>query len=203
VAAFDLRSGALVRKIEWGNATHPALANDLALLDDGTVYVTDSEGGGVKRIRPGRDIAEPLLPAGTLRYPNGIAVAPDQRHLFVADADAVTVVDLHDLSRRPLALPSKRHTLAGIDGMSFDRGALIAIQNDSGLPRVLRVALDASFARATAIEVLESGNPLFDIPTTGTVSGHYWVYMANPAVAGASVTGAARQDLVVLRVALP
>lgn len=202
VAAFDLRSGALVRKIEWGDATHPALANDLALLDDGTVYVTDSEGGGVMRIQPGRDTAEPLLPGSTFRYPNGIAIAPDQRHLFVADADAVTVVDLHDLSRRPLALPSKRHTLAGIDGMSFDRGALVAIQNDSGLPRLLRVTLDASLAHATAIEVLESGNPLFDIPTTGTIAGRYWVYMANSAVAETSVTGGARRDLVVLRLPL-
>ena len=65
--------------------------------------------------------------------------------------------------------------------------------------------------RATAIEglqVLESRNPLFRIPTTGVVAGSDFVYLANPNLEALDDDGhlkkdAHLEDVVVLRTAAP
>ena len=55
------------------------------------------------------------------------------------------------------------------------REKLIGIQNTTGKPRVIRIDPTTG-----AVEILESGNPLFEIPTTGAVASDAYYFIANP-----------------------
>jgi hypothetical protein len=77
-----------------------------------------------------------------------------------------------------LRLPAGATNLAGIDGLYLHGGALIGIQNAVGHPRIVRLPLAASGRAATRIEVIESGSPIVDNPTTGVVIDAAFVFMA-------------------------
>jgi sugar lactone lactonase YvrE len=182
---YDLASGRLLRTIR----TSKSLLNDLAIAGDGTVYITDSVAGTVLRVPPGSETAGTFADGFT--YPNGIALSDDGAQLFVADAGGITRFSLPSGERR-LLTPPRGETLAGIDGLTYRRGALIAVQNAVGRPRVIRIR-----PRPVAVEVLESANPLFVMPTTGTMAGDDYVYMANPQI---RTPVEHLQDVVVLKI---
>lgn len=165
LAAYDLRDGRLVKKIDAG----PARLNDLTLLADGSLFATDMGRHKVVHLAAGADTLEDW--AEDFRFPNGIAVTDDERHLYVADFRGISRFDLANKARTKLDVP----LLNGIDGLSFHRGRLIAIQNAIGKPRVLRID-----PVSNVVEVLESKNPLFELPTTGAVAGDEYYFIANP-----------------------
>lgn len=161
--AYDLRDGKLLKRI-----TKPAPLNDIALLPDGTVFGTATFNNSVLRLAPDSDTMEVFLE--DFRYPNGITVHGTD--LYVADFRGITRIDLRDKTRHPLVATDP---LAGIDGLVFHEGTLIGIQNAVGHPRVIRIHL----ADNNRIEVLEAGNPLFHLPTTGVVAGDGYYFIAN------------------------
>jgi hypothetical protein len=121
----------------------------------------------------------PLVPEGTLIYPNGLALSADESRLYVAHFNGLVSVDPSTGQLTPVQAPSGM-ALQGIDGLSLYQGSLIAIQNGLGRARVSRFYFGADPARVERAEVLESGNPLFaGIPTTGTVARDAFVYIAN------------------------
>ena len=77
LAAYDLRDGKLVRRLDVA----PAMLNDLTLLDDGTIFATDMGRHKVMRLAPGADALEEF--ADGFLYPNGIT--NDGTTLYVAD----------------------------------------------------------------------------------------------------------------------
>lgn len=191
LAAYDLGDGRLVKKVDAGSAR----LNDLTLLADGSLFATDMGRHKVVRLAAGADRLEDW--AEDFRFPNGIAVADDERHLYVADFRGISRFDLSNKSRTRIDAP----LLNGIDGLTFHGGKLIAIQNAIGKPRVVRIDPSTS-----AVEVLESKNPLFELPTTGAVAGNEYYFIANPGLR--SFEGAAiwplekLEDPVMLRIAL-
>ena len=58
-------------------------------------------------------------------------------------------------------------------------GTLIGIQNWTHPGRVMRWKMNAEQTRLLTHEVLESGNPAFEEPTTGTVAGATLYVIAN------------------------
>ena len=172
--AYNLDDPAQTKKIE---AT-PGQLNDLTLLEDGSLFTTDMGRGKVLRLAPGGDTFEEW--ADDFRYPNGIAVSDDQRTLYVADFRGVTRIDVARASARERIEPARRAEarptlLNGIDGLSYDRGTLIGIQNAIGKTRVIRIHLSDH-----RVEILESKNALFEIPLTGAVVGDDYYFIANP-----------------------
>jgi sugar lactone lactonase YvrE len=166
--AYDLRDGRLVRKIEHGSKETPSFLNDFAILPDGSLLITDTVRHHVARLAPDATAVEEWLPE--LRFPNGIVLADDPRHVYVADFRGLTRVTIADKTAQKLESPK---LLNGIDGLAMHRGRLLGIQNAIGKPRVLR--LDAG-----VVEVLESKNALFELPTTGVVVGDELWFIANP-----------------------
>jgi sugar lactone lactonase YvrE len=166
LAVYDLRDGHLVRKIE----TAGAMLNDLALLEDGSLFATDMGRHNVMRLAPDATTLE--IWAKDFSYPNGIAVSEDQKFLYVADFRGITRFNLSDQSRTRI---ESKSLLGGIDGLSMHRGKLIGIQNTTGKARVIR--LDPANGD---VEILEAGNPFFEIPTTGAVAGDDYYFIANP-----------------------
>jgi DNA-binding beta-propeller fold protein YncE len=178
VLAYDLNTGKLATKIDYGSAHDPSLLNDLAILDDGSVVITDSDGGGIMRVRLGSDTIENWIPDHTFTFPNGIAVAEGEPFVYVADFGGLSRIDVRSRTITPLIVEGE--TLAGIDGLTTYHGDLIGIQNGVGLPRVVRVSLNATRDAITHIEVIEAGNPQFDEPTTGVIANGAFYFMANP-----------------------
>ena len=179
VHAYDLATGKLVTKIVTGSAEDTSLLNDLIVLDDGSVLITDTDRGTILRVRLGSDDIEAWLPRNTFMFPNGIALADGEPFAYVADFNGLSRVDLRSRTVLPLETPEEE-TLAGIDGLVWYRGTLIGIQNGVGQPRVIRVSLDDARTEITRIEVLEAGNPLFDEPTSGAISNGAFYFLANP-----------------------
>jgi hypothetical protein len=183
VFSFDLATGALVAKaiVPPDAATH--LFNDLVLAEDGAAYVTDSEEGSVWRLDPAGSL-ERVLRARSFLYPNGIALSPDGRFLYVASFSGIDRVDLggrngrSPLRRHPLPHP-ENVTLCGIDGLSFWRGRLLAVQNGVNPPRVVEIPLSPAYDRVLGLRVLDRLDPLVTNATTAAVAGDELLVIAN------------------------
>lgn len=203
---FDLGGGRLKYRYEV-SADRVHLFNDLAIARNGDVYLTDSEAGAVYRLASGAKALELFLPYGSLFYPNGIAIAPDGARLVVASASrGVSTVDLKTKAIRDIAT-GPTATLAGIDGLYVYGGDLVAVQNGIGEGRVMRFKMNPAFDRVVDSEVLESRNERFDIPTTGSIAGEDFYFIANSHLqhlgAGDAIADRSKlRDVVILRVAL-
>lgn len=143
---------------------HPAAQfGDVALSPAGEVFVSDSKGGAVLRLRKGATTLETLLPPGKLRSPQGMVVSGDR--LILADyATGLHQVDLQ--SGALSAIPGA--TIRGVDGLVAWKGDLIAIQNGGAAPRVIRIKLPAG--EGPSAEILYEGGVLIE-PTLGVVLG--------------------------------
>jgi hypothetical protein len=175
---YDLRSGALLRKVTLSNQPRANLLNDLALNASGDVFVTNSERGSVSLLRVGAEALEPLVPEGGLADANGIVLSEDGARLYVAHSRGVASVDPSTGQITPVQAPPGT-VLGGLDGIALYPGSLIGVQNSRGRGRIVRFHFSADPTRIERAEILESGNPLFNIPTTGTVAGDTFVYIAN------------------------
>jgi DNA-binding beta-propeller fold protein YncE len=179
IHAYDMRTGRLATKVTIGDTRTPTLLNDLAILEDGSALITDTDRGSLMRVRFGSDSIETWIPRDTFTFPNGIARVEGEPFVYVADFDGISRVDLRSRTVAHLDTPGGE-TLAGIDGLVAYRGDLIAIQNGIGRPRVVRIHLDPDRTQITAIDILEAGNALLDEPTTGVIANGAFYFLANP-----------------------
>jgi hypothetical protein len=152
--------------------------NDLVVRKQGEVILTDSLSNQVYRFSPSAKKFIPLVVHRTLFYPNGIALADDDHMLFVADALGVIAVDLsagaiHDVN------PGPHSTLAGIDGLYWHNGNLVAIQNGIGSPRVALFRLSKDGLHVTDTIILENRTAFTELPTTGAIRGNDFYFIAN------------------------
>ena len=175
---YDLKTGALQFKHQ-GLPGAEGFLNDVALTSSGDAFTTNTTTGEVFRASPDRDGLEPFLPRDAVGQANGIAVSADDKVLFVAGWIGVVRADIatkhFKLLAKPLAISD-----AGLDGMYFYEGALIGIQNPDLHPaRVVRYVLNPQLDAITRADVLETYNPLFEIPTTGTIAAGSLYFMAN------------------------
>ena len=163
--ALDLRTGRVLQRIEGGL---PGVLGDMLVADDGTVVVTESVHGAVLRLRPGATAFDRLDVAGDFVSPQTPALSADGRTLVVPDyVRGIAQVDLGACpcgARWPANGPGV--FTAGIDGLVRDGATLVAVQNGTSPPRVIRFADD--LARQ---QVLESGTAGFGEPTHGVVVG--------------------------------
>lgn len=152
--------------------------NDLVIRKNGEVIVTDSLSAQVYRFDRSSQGFVSIPVNRELSYPNGIALADDDRQLFVADDLGVIHVDLLGKVSADVN-PGRRSTLAGVDGLYWRHGGLIAIQNGIGSPRVAAFRLSPDGLRVTQTTVLETRSPLSILPTTGAIRGSDFYFIAN------------------------
>jgi CubicO group peptidase (beta-lactamase class C family)/sugar lactone lactonase YvrE len=150
--------------------------NDVTVMPNGDVYITDSQSGGVYMVKAGGDLAE-VLPPGTYTFPNGITRTDDGRRLFVAHGAGVDRIEIAG-GRRVRLGSADTLNLGSIDGLAFHRNTLIAHQ-PGWFDRVIRLRLDSAQERVASWEVLERHHPRFQQPTTGEVAGDTYYYIAN------------------------
>jgi sugar lactone lactonase YvrE len=175
VLCYDLRNGKLRRRIEGppGSAL-----GDMTLSGDGDVIVSDGEGGGVYRVLPKNDVLE-RLDKGDFVSPQTPAMHPDGQHIFVPDY--VRGIGLLDMASKQVQWLSTqdRFALNGIDGLYFDRGRLIAVQNGTSPERVVAFRLNATLTRIESEKIIERSTPTIGDPTHGVMVDGGFYYIAN------------------------
>jgi hypothetical protein len=175
---YELKTGALRFKHASAKGAEGFL-NDVALNSKGEAFTTNTATGEVFRAYPDRDGLESFLPPDAVGQANGITISPDDKVLFVAGWIGVARVDIATKRFKLLSKPLNISD-AGLDGLYFYQGALIGIQNPDLHPsRVVRYILNPRMDAITSAEVLETYNPLFDVPTTGALVGDSLYFMAN------------------------
>jgi sugar lactone lactonase YvrE len=175
VLCFDLKTGALLRRIE---APVPSALGDMVLTTDGDPIVTDGNSGAIYRIADGKfkeinrkDFISPQTPS----------ILPDSDRVFVPDyARGVGILDLQNghvewLNRGQ----DKKFAINGIDGLYYDRGSLILTQNGTSPERVIRLQLDKALTRIVSEQIIERATPTLGDPTHGVIVGDSFFYIAN------------------------
>ena len=176
VVAFDLEKGSELARF---TAPDAGQLNDVAIGDDGYIYVTDSQRGAVYRgrVSEGGPLATLVAP-GSLGGANGIAKGEGDA-LFIAHATGVARVDAKSGAVVPIVNPT-RETVAAIDGLYWRNGTLFGIQNATNPGRVIQIELDEPRARVTRVRTLLSHHhPALNEPTTGAFAGDRLLVLAN------------------------
>ena len=175
---YDLNAGKRVATFVAPSKSSGFL-NDVAVVPStGTAYVTNTLEGSVYCTRTGSQELELFLAPGTVPGANGITVGDDEKTLFVAGDFGIYRVDLNTKSLAEL-LKTSDVIDASIDGLYFYRQSLVGIQNGIHPGRVVRFYLDPTLTRITSAEILETYNPAFENPTTGSLDGDSLLFMAN------------------------
>jgi hypothetical protein len=173
-----LSDGAIERR--WSIPPAPAghVLGDLAIGPNGDVFVTDSNDPVLYWLRPGADTLEAVR-SPLFRSLQGMAPTPDGRLLYLADySHGILRVNLETKSVVRVG-DAPGSTSLGCDGLAWDRGAIVAVQNGVAPPRIMRFVLASSGDRIARAQVLDQNWEVADEPTIGTIVGKEFVYVAN------------------------
>ena len=167
IKVYDLSRGRLERTIDVPAARQ---LNDVALVPNGRLLVTDSAGGGVWRVDLSTGVVQALVPLDGARGANGIAVVPSGDVAYVAAARRPLRLDIASGALLPLELPPGENA-AAIDGLYWHDGALIGIQNATTPARVVRLKLAGDGRSIVSVETLQSHHQrAFTEPTTAAIA---------------------------------
>jgi sugar lactone lactonase YvrE len=176
VLCYDLKNGKLLRRIE---GPRPSGLGDMVMASNGDVIVSDGDGGGVYRVSADGSAGLQRLDGGDFISPQTPAMHPDGKHIFVPDyLRGVGVLDVATKQVTWLSM-EREYALNGIDGLYFDRGRLIAVQNGTSPERVVAFTLDASLTRIESETVIERSTTTLGDPTHGVVIDKDFYYIAN------------------------
>jgi sugar lactone lactonase YvrE len=177
VFKYDLGTGRLIKKYEFTDKRTSHLLNDLAVTRSGDVFVTDSIRNEVYSIFHDGDSLKSFFRSDEFMYTNGITLGADDRSLYVSSpGNGVYRIDIPSKECRLVSHPETM-TLSGIDGLYFYDHSLIGVQ--PSLNRVARYFLNQKGDAVEGLEIIDARNPLFNFPTTGTIAGSTFYYIAN------------------------
>jgi sugar lactone lactonase YvrE len=185
---YDLATRKLIKKYVLAVKGQKHFFNDLSISRDGDVYITDTDEGSVYKISAAKDELELFVKPEGMSYPNGIALSGDEKFLYVANIQGISVVDLKTKDVKLLKGPESTAT-TGIDGMVFHQNSLIANQALTGAERIARFHLSSDPTRIEKLELLQVNHPSFVMPTTGVVAGSAFYYIANSQLRAFDETG--------------
>jgi hypothetical protein len=178
----DAASGKVLHRFDPA-ASGPAALGDMNVTSDGTVYVTDSIGGGVYRLHGDLKTARLEKIAGGLFSPQTPVLARDGKRLFVADYTmGVAVIDLPPAgaTAKVSYLPHPENiAVVALDGLYLDGDSLIGIQNGTEPLRIVRLTLNHSQTEITGAEVIEQATERMGDPTHAVLVDGWFYVTAN------------------------
>ena len=178
---FDADDGTLIKKYLVDKVDKDHLFNDVAIAEDGTVYITSFSRGMIYKIDSERDELEEWLQMPEGIWNNGIDLSPEERYLFVVGNEKIFRVEVSSKELIELPIPEGEYVGYG-DGIYFHEGDLIAITSwriEEHLQcRVVRLWLSDELDAITRIEVLDEDHPLYSLPTTGAIVDNWFYYIA-------------------------
>ena len=163
---FDLKTGELQQKFTVPDSGRHFL-NDLVVTSGGDVFITDTSGSAVYRLKNGKNRLENWLQSAAIQYPNGIALSDDNQKLYVAShTKGIRIIDLQ--TKKILNEADSTNNTKGIDGLEFYKGNLYAIQNgvDANGDNFRKLELNAEGDQITGTVIIDSGKPQLEVPLT-------------------------------------
>jgi streptogramin lyase len=151
--------------------------NDLVVTADGDVLVTDDQDGAVYRLPHGEKRLV-RVDLQSRQYPNGIALAPDGKSVYVGYAYGIIWMNSDGTGLTELQKP-KDVTLASVDGLYYRNGSLIAVQNGFAGNRIVQLNLGADGKSVVSGKLLEFRSANLELPTTGAIYNGKFYYMVN------------------------
>jgi hypothetical protein len=191
--AYELPSGRLVARHAAPDSAVPHLLNDLVVTPAGDLYVSDTEAHAVYRLPAGgRRLEQVHGGQETFRYPNGIALDPSGRRLYVAHFEGISVGEVGPAAGARLTPMPRPPGVSGggIDGLYACADQLVAVQGLFGFQQVTAFRLAPDGRAITAAEPLERRHPIYDWATTGALANGDFHYIANAQLRRLSPTGA-------------
>jgi sugar lactone lactonase YvrE len=179
IVHFDAQGKLLERYTPSTAAPH--VLNDLVLRGKNEIYVTDTEGNHVFQFDrethrfTGLNMGRPVF------EPNGITVSNDGNVLYVGDDLGVIRMDLRTNEAQDVK-PAAHDTMAGVDGLYWYEGGLVAVEYGTGAYRVMRWKLSPNGREVTSSETLERGTTMVRDPTTGAIFDGKFYFMANTGI---------------------
>ena len=172
LAEIDLASGAIRRTIAIpaaGNAGAAHVLGDLALAEDGTVYLIDTGVPIVWRLRAGGQGLERFAESPEFFALQGIAIPSAGAAVIADQVNGLLRLDLARGTVTRLDAPADS-TLIEIKGLAVaPDGRLLAVQTDLRPSRVLAIEFDAAGESVASAAVLESGHIAMGAPALGCI----------------------------------
>jgi hypothetical protein len=177
---IDPVSGKVLHRFD-PKTTGPAVLGDTCVTDQGTVYVTDSIGGGVYRVHEDLQTAKMEKIADGLFSPQTPVLSRDGKRLFVADYTmGIAVIDLPaagaapNLSAKLEYLPHPENVaVVGLDGLYRNGDSLIGIQNGTEPERIMRFLMNPAQTEITGAQVIHQ---IGQLDPTHAVEVDGWFY---------------------------
>ncbi len=179
--AVNGANGKIVQRFDL-SSDGPAVLGDMSVTPDGTVYVSDSIGGGVYRVQGDLTTVKLEKIAGGFFSPQTPALGRDGQRLFVADYSlGIAVVDLTRKQTNQLEYLSHPENIAvtGLDGLLLDGNSLIGIQNGTEPARIMRYHLDPAQTKIVSAEVIEQSTERLGDPTHAVAANGMIYVIAN------------------------
>lgn len=171
---IDPRTGTVLRSYRL--ATGAAFVNDV-VLTGGAAYLTDSTNPVLYKLPLGRRGELPAEPVsvpltGALRYTtginaNGIAPAPDRRHLLIVQSNTGKLFRADPRTGATTEVDLGGETLVNGDGLLLSGRTLYVVQNRLNTVAVVHLSADGSSGRVAERVTDER----FDVPTTVAAFG--------------------------------
>jgi sugar lactone lactonase YvrE len=177
---IDPVSGKVLHRFDPGTSG-PAVLGDMCVTDQGTVYVTDSVGGGVYRLHGDLQTAKLEKIADGFFSPQTPVLSRDGKRLFVADYTmGIAVIDLPEAGTTPNPsaklnyLPHPENVaVVGLDGLYRNGDSLIGIQNGTEPERILRFQMNPAQTEITGNQVIHQ---IGQLDPTHAVEVDGWLY---------------------------
>jgi len=179
---FDLTSLELIQRYPVPVDGRPHVLGSMALSPNGDIFIVDRVLPIIYSKAANADKLKAVFASRDMISMRGIAIQPDGRLMYVADRElGIKVFDIEGQKAGKVAVPATLN-VGGIDGLYLWDNHLIMIQNGIKPQRVMRLELDPSGTRVTAVRPLAVAQPEFDIPSFGILRDKDLYYFANSQV---------------------
>lgn len=177
---IDPTSGKVLHRFDL-KTTGPAVLGDICVTDQGTVYLTDSIGGGVYRLHGDLQTAKLEKIADGVFSPQTPVLSHDGKRLFVADYTmGIAVIELPGAGAvtNPAAkinyLPHPENVaVVGIDGLYHDGDSLIGIQSGTDPERIVQFLMNPAETEIRYAQVIQQ---IGQLDPTHAVEVDGWFY---------------------------
>jgi hypothetical protein len=180
VYQYDLKTRKLLHQyLPTGVEEKEFVFGDLALDPQGNVFVSDSRNNLIFKVNEKNYKLELFFRGSSFWNMQGLTFNEDGTYLFISDyikgiyklkvktKELTKVIETFDLSTK------------SIDGLTYYKNSLIAIQNSIYPMRVTRYFLNPNASELTGYTIIDNAHPAFNEPTIGCLEGDTFYYVAN------------------------
>ena len=184
VFRFNLSNGKLEQTFAAPAEVKGSIFGDLQLGPKGGIYISDSRNNIVFIVNEQKNSLDKYFDWPEFRNIQGITFSDNGQYLFIADY--ITGLYRLDVKTKTLTRVTcdAEVSLKGIDGLTYYKGSLVAVQNGVNPLRVTRYYLNPEKNEIDRYEILDRAHPSFGEPTLGTLAGDTFYYIANSQWAG-------------------